>query len=116
MSAGDWKELYQAAITGREELVRYHLAHGVDPNYQHPEVLSTPLVGAILGGHTGAALVLLEHGADPRLRSFFDDLTPLEAAKRMRDQEVLRKLLDRGVTPRGARLWTWLSGWRRRDP
>ena len=64
MSAGDWKDLYAAASQGDLARVRYHLRAGVNPNYQHPEVLCTPLVASIIHGHDEVALCLLEQGAD----------------------------------------------------
>ena len=82
MSAGDWKDLYAAASTGDLARVRYHISAGVDPNYQHPEVLCTPLVASLVQGHDAVARYLLEHGADPHLLSEFDGLTPLQAALR----------------------------------
>lgn len=97
MSGGDWKELYTAAAQGNISLVRYHVDNGVDPNYQHPEILSTPLVAAINGGHTETALYLLDNGADPKLRSFFDDQTPIEAAMDSANEPVLSKLNEMGI-------------------
>ena len=82
MSAGDWKDMYAAAAAGDLALVRHHIGAGVNPNYQHPEVLCTPLVAALIHGHDAIAHYLLAHGADPALRSDFDDLTPLQAARR----------------------------------
>ena len=32
MSAGDWKDLYQAALDGNLALVRHHMGEGVNPN------------------------------------------------------------------------------------
>jgi uncharacterized protein len=89
LSAGDWKEMYQAAQDGDLELVRYHIRSGVDPNYQHPEILSTPLVCAILHSHFEVAIFLLENGADPQLQSYFDDLTPIQAAKRLKNRDLI---------------------------
>lgn len=89
MSAGDWKEMYNAAVTGDFELLRYHIKNGVNPNYQHPEILATPLVASIIAGHIEITRFLLQHGADPCLRSDHDNMTPLEAAKQYRRKEVL---------------------------
>ncbi len=89
MSAGNWKELYQAALDGNIELVKYHIRDGANPNYQHPEILATPLVAAITHGHTDIAIFLLENGADPKLESYFDALTPLKAAKKMKNKELV---------------------------
>lgn len=93
MSAGDWKELYSAATNGDMSLVQYHLKQGVDPNYQHPEILATPLVAAILNGHTQVAIYLIEHGASPTLESYFDNLTPLAAAKKIKNPVLIQFLL-----------------------
>lgn len=51
MTAGDWKDMFLAAEAGDTELVRHHLAGGVDPNFSHAEFQSTALVAAILAGH-----------------------------------------------------------------
>ncbi|WII72358.1 ankyrin repeat domain-containing protein [Bdellovibrio sp. 22V] len=112
MSAGDWKELYSAALSGNMELVRYHIENDVNPNYQHPEILATPLVAAITAGHTDIALYLLENKADPRLQSFFDEMTPLEAAIKYKNEVVLAHLQKLGVqieTTWFHKLGTWLK-------
>ena len=82
MDGGNWKEMFAAACAGELELVWYHVDHGVDINYAHPEFLSTPLVASALAGHQAVALYLLDAGANPHLRSEFDGLTPLQAAQR----------------------------------
>jgi uncharacterized protein len=81
VSAGDWKEMFLAACAGDVELVRYHLDHGVDVDYAHPEFQSTALVASILAGHEPVAQVLLDHGADPLLVSPLEGQTPVEAAR-----------------------------------
>lgn len=83
MSGGDWKELFHAACDGDIELLRYHVKNGVDVNYAHPEFLSTPLVGCILARQPEAAMLLLDHGADPLLLSEFEALTPVQAARQV---------------------------------
>ncbi|MBX9960173.1 MAG: ankyrin repeat domain-containing protein [Burkholderiaceae bacterium] len=109
MSAGDWKDLYAAASQGDLALVRYHLRAGVNPNYQHPEVLCTPLVASIIHGHDEVALCLLEQGADPHLRSDFDDMTPLEAARRHGRSAIEARLQALGVKPERQPFWRrWL--------
>ncbi len=98
MSAGDWKEMYGGAVSGNLELVQYHIKNGVNPNYQHPEIMSTALVASIIGNHPDITLFLLEHGADPTLRSEFDNLTPLQAAKMFKRRElieILEKMIPR---------------------
>lgn len=109
MSAGDWKDLYQASLDGDLALVRYHLSSGVDPNYQHPEILCTPLVASLIHGHDDVAAYLLDHGADPHLRSEFDGLTPLQAARRHGRSAFVTRLLALGATePRQPFWWRWL--------
>lgn len=65
MSGGDWKEMYVAVQKGDIELVKYHIKNGIDPNYQHPEILSLPLVTAIIEGHSEIAKFLLEMAQIP---------------------------------------------------
>ncbi|WP_194756661.1 ankyrin repeat domain-containing protein [Aliidiomarina indica] len=105
MSAGDWKDLYDAAMVGDLSRVRYHIDAGVDPNYQHPEIMCTPLVAAIMGGHTDIAEYLLDHGADPNLRSSMDNLTPLEAAEQQGHGELVSRLA--GVVPQRRKSSLW---------
>ncbi|MNT26721.1 Ankyrin repeats (3 copies) [compost metagenome] len=109
MSAGDWKDMYAASVAGDLALVRHHISAGVNPNYQHPEILCTPLVASLIHGHTDIAHYLLEHGADPQLRSDFDDMTPLEAARRYRRSEFVTLLRARGAREeRKPFWWRWL--------
>ncbi len=106
MSAGDWKEMYNAASTGDLALVQYHITGGVNPNYQHPEILCTPLVAAISAGHIDIAKYLLQHGADPALLSEYDNLTPLQAAELHQQQEIT-ELLNKMLPPKSALLKIW---------
>jgi uncharacterized protein len=92
MSVGDWKELYKAVDEGNLPLVELHVKNGINLNYQHPEILMSLLVTAIKNGHTGIALYLLDNGADPRLESYYDQLTPLAAALKYKNKAVLEKL------------------------
>ena len=109
MSGGDWKEMYGAAVDGDLALVRHHINAGVNPNYQHPEILCTPLVASLIHGHDEIAHYLLEHGADPQLRSDFDDMTPLEAARRYARASFIPLLKARGAKEeRKPFWWRWL--------
>ncbi len=109
MSAGDWKDLYQAALTGNLPLVQYHVSAGVDPNYQHPEIMCTPLVASLIHGHDEVARYLLAHGADANLLSEFDGLTPLQAARRYGRAEFVQMLSDRCAREvRKPFWWRWL--------
>lgn len=97
MSGGDWKEMFNAGCEGDLALVAYHVKAGVDVNYAHPEFLSTPLVAAILAGQQEIACFLLDHGADPRLPSEFDGVTPMQAARKAGLREVESRLHGLGV-------------------
>lgn len=109
MSGGDWKDLYTAAQVGDLPRVRYHLGGGVDPNYQHPEILCTPLVASLVAGHDAVAHCLLDHGASPHLRSVFDDLTPLEAARRHGRTALAQRLQALGARVQRRPFWhRWL--------
>jgi uncharacterized protein len=92
MSAGNWKELVYAAERGDLDLMRYHLRLEVDPNYQHPEFLTTPLIEAARQNQPEAVQLLLEFGADPHLASQLGGETAQAVAKLHRHQAVLRVL------------------------
>jgi ankyrin repeat protein len=99
VSSGNWKELFTAACEGDLELVRYHVDHGVDVNYIHPEYFGTTLVACILAKQEEVALYLLQSGADPHLRSEFEGLTPIQAAKQAGLRAVEQKLIALGAEP-----------------
>lgn len=92
MSHGDYKDFFRGACDGDLELVRHHLRRGVDVDFIHPELLSTALVAAIEAGRAEVALVLLEHGADPALRSPLEGMAPLEAAEAAGLDDVAARL------------------------
>lgn len=91
-SGGDWKELFTAVQKGDLALVEFHLSQGVDPNYQHPEVLTTPLIEAAQLGQTEIVALLLAKGAKPLIRSELDGWTAYEVAKAYGHQAVLKLL------------------------
>lgn len=115
MSGGNWKELFAAGCEGNLALLTYHLNAGVDVNYAHPEFLSTPLVGAILAKQEESALLMLERGADPNLRSEFDGMTPLQAARHAELGGVEARLKELGVpepTVGASKKNSWWTSWR----
>ena len=89
MAAGDWKELYLSAQTGDLELVKYHIKMGVDPNYQHPEFMTIPLIGCIEQQHFEISKYLLENGADPTIKEYFGNHTPLSMAEFTKNQKLI---------------------------
>jgi len=89
MAAGDWKELYLSAQNGDIELVKYHIKMDVDPNYQHPEFMTTPLIVSIEEQHFEIAKFLLENGANPTIKEVFGNHTPLSMAKFKKNQKLI---------------------------
>lgn len=81
MSHGDYKAFFAASCAGDVELVRHHLDAGVDVDFVHPELQSTALVAAIEEGRAEVAMLLLDRGASPVLRSLLEAMTPLQAAR-----------------------------------
>ena len=102
MSGGDWKDFFGAACRGDLELVRFHAERGVDLDYQHPEYQESALVAAILARQERVADLLLDLGADPFLVSVADELTPVEAARRVGMTALEHRLAEAtrsGATP-----------------
>ena len=97
MSAGNWKEMFQAACDGDLDLVEYHVDRGVDIDYAHPEFQATPLVACILAGQAEIALFLLDRGANPHTLSESDGLTPMQAARQKGLSLVVEKLRTLGA-------------------
>merc|ERR1711933_141800 len=78
---GNWKDLLKAAETGDNGKVRYHLARGVDPNFQHPEYFTAPVFEAIRNGHLQIVQILIEEGgANPSLIEELTNDTAIEIA------------------------------------
>ena len=96
MAAGDWKEMLIAAQNGDLPLVRYHIKMGEDPNYQHPEFLTTPLIEAATFGHKHIVAFLLDNGAKPEIRAGFSSDTALTMAKQNNHDEIVRLLKSFG--------------------
>ena len=101
MSGGNWKDMYQAAENGDLELVRYHLIEGVDPNYQHPEIMFTALFSSIRNGHADVASLLIERGADPCLKVDFKDMNAWQTAKYYQRHDMLSILGEEPKTTLG---------------
>jgi len=89
MSAGNWKDMLYAIQNGRLETVKYHIKNGVNPNYEHPEFFTTPLIESILNEEIEIAKYLLENGADPKLKSGFSNESPLQIAAKKNNKELL---------------------------
>lgn len=92
MSGGNWKEMLIAAENGDIELVKYHLRIGIDPNYQHPEFLTTPLIEALKNGHLDIAKTLLENGANPLMKEIMSKKSPMSIAQAQKNLTAIRLL------------------------
>ena len=81
MSGGDWKAMFHAIQEGDIDLVEYYLKMGIDPNYQHPEFMASPLVESIRFGHLAISKLLLAKGADPHAKEVMGGDTALSVAE-----------------------------------
>ena len=80
-SGGDWKALYEASMHGDLDEVARWLDAGVDPNYQHPEYGTTPLIAAAEHGHLAAVKLLVARGARKDVVSEWDGHTAQQVAR-----------------------------------
>lgn len=105
-AGGDWKDMFAAAQKGDAPLVEYYLQQGIDPDYQHPEVLTTVLIEAANLGQTEVVKILLNKGANPSLKSELDGWDALEIAKVHRHKEVISLLENAlGIEPKRPSIW-----------
>ncbi len=89
MAGGDWKDMFAAVQKNDKELVAYHLRMGIDPNYQHPEFMTTFLLESVKQEHFEIAQLLLENGANPIVKEIWGDHTPLSLAQLKGNQELV---------------------------
>jgi len=71
---------------------------GIDPNYQHPEFMTAPLMECIRFGHLDIAEFLLENGADPTIKEHMNTTTALSIAEMLGNKEaiiLLKKYWDK---------------------
>jgi hypothetical protein len=92
MSGGDWKIMFRAIQDGDYELVKYYLQIGIDPNYQHPEYMASPLVESIRYKNIKITNLLLEYNADPEIKEVDGGDTPMIVARRLQLQEFIALL------------------------
>ncbi len=98
MSGGDWKAMFKAVQDGDFELVKYYLRMGIDPNYQHPEFMASPLVESIRYNHLEITKLILENGGDPEIVEMMEGETPLLVAKNRNNQAAI-ELLNTYLNP-----------------
>lgn len=109
---GDWKNMFAAALEGDLGLVDFHLDHGIDVDFQHPEYMSSVLVASICAGQEDVAHHLLDRGADPLLRSDFEEMTPVQAASLHGMAPLVDRLVAAGAPAPGAQPLETRSGHR----
>ena len=97
MSAGDWKAMLKAITEGNEGLVRYYLDEGVDPNYEHPEMLCTPILEAIRADHASIIVLLIEYGADANRKSAYEGVNAYQAIAKWNKAHLLEYLPKRSA-------------------
>lgn len=105
MDGGNWKEMFYSIERGDLELLRYHLRMDMDPNFQHPEVLSLPLVESARWGRVEMVKLLLESGADPKLVAAWEGLDALQTAEAYGQTAVVDLLRNHLGLPAQRRWW-----------
>lgn len=94
MSGGNWKAMFKGIQENDFELVKCYLKSGIDPNYQHPEVLALPLSESIRHNNLEITTLLLSNGATPTIKETESGLTTLELANKTKNKTVI-DLLNR---------------------
>jgi len=89
---GDWKDFFRAIQLNDLELVKYHIRMGIDPNYQHPEFMTSPLMECIRYNHLEIAKFLLENGTDAAALEHNSTTTALSIAEMLGHNEAVKLL------------------------
>jgi ankyrin repeat protein len=89
---GQWSALHYAAFSGHKELVAHLLARGANINARSPNG-STPLMMAIYDGRPEVAKLLIDQGANSRLKNEWGD-GAMEWAMRFNQLQVARQMGD----------------------
>ena len=74
---------------GDIDLVRYHIHEGVNLNYEHPEYMTTPLMEGVVRSNYNIVELLLQSGADPTIRTGWDDKSPLDVAIASKNEKII---------------------------
>ncbi len=91
---GDWKDFFRAIQQNDLELVKYYIRMGIDPNYQHPEYMTAPLMECIRFDRIDIAEFLLENGTDPAAKEHAGTTTAMSIAQ-MNGNQAAIELLNR---------------------
>lgn len=92
MSAGDWKSMLKAIQLSHYDDVKYFLDEGLDPNYEHPELFSTPIIEAIKAGDLEVLKLLIAYGADPSRKSSYEGLNAYEFIEKTNKTHLLNAM------------------------
>ena len=90
------ENIWVAVKTGNREVLKLHLANGVDLNIQDPQSGLTPLSWAVFAGEVEIATQLIKADADVNGKNR-DGGTPLHEAAFMGRSEIARMLLRNGA-------------------
>ena len=101
----DRTPLGQAAINGRDGVIKLLLSKGADPNITD-EHGNNPLHGAAQEGHKTAVELLIEAGADPKKKDP-EGQAPLHIAASNCRHEVIRALIEGGADPNALGAFGW---------
>ncbi|HMQ05774.1 MAG TPA: zinc-binding dehydrogenase [Saprospiraceae bacterium] len=94
MSHGDWKDMFRGIQNNDILLVKYYIRLNMDLNYQHPEIMTSPLIEAIRCGHSDMVRLLLEHGASTQIKEMGTLKSPLTIAKEGGNKDIVPLLLN----------------------
>lgn len=89
---GDWKDFFRAIQLNDIELVKDHIRSGINPNYQHPEFMTAPLMERIPFGHLDIAKYLLKNGTDTNALEHNSTTTAMNIAEMLGNQEAIKLL------------------------
>lgn len=89
MSRGDWKTMFKAIQDNNLELVRFYLRLGIDPNYQHPDMLALHLSESIRYNHLEIAQLLLEKGAKTSITETETRMTPIALSRKLKNNKAI---------------------------
>lgn len=91
MQSGEFKAFIQSVLNEDLPSVQYYLSQGIDPNFLHPEIMTTPLVEAVRISNIPIVKLLLAHGANPNLDSLLGE-SALKIAQQKKNKELISLL------------------------
>ena len=98
MQSGDYKALVQSVLDDDIETTRYYLSMGLDLNFCHPEIMTTPLIEAVRTKNISMIKLLMDNNADPKVVSQMGE-SALILAKREKNKELTTLLLKKKKSP-----------------